>query len=98
VADTGIPFSYLLVLFQDTLGGLPDARVAADYSAAADEPSYPILADLTASVLEATPYEGHALPGKCILGPDLVLLDCRSGGDEDDWAFELIEAHAAAHE
>ena len=54
------------------------------------------MADLTAEVLEATPYNGNGLPGKCILSPEMELLDCRSGGDEDDWAFDIIKAHAAA--
>ena len=54
------------------------------------------MADLTASVLEATPYHGDALPGKCILTPGMQLLECRQGGDEDDWAFDIIKAHAAA--
>ena len=67
-----------------------------DYWEAADEPSFPVMADLTAEVLEATPYDGNALPGKCILSPEMQLLDCRSGGDEDDWAFDIIKAHAAA--
>jgi hypothetical protein len=54
------------------------------------------MADLTASVLEATPYTGNVLPGKCILTPDMKLLECRNGGNEDDWAFDMIKAHAAA--
>ena len=78
------------------MGGLPDAEIAVDYWEAAEEPSFPVMADLAASVLEATPYTGNALPGKCILTPEMELLDCRSGGDEDDWAFDIIKAHDAA--
>ena len=55
-----------------------------------------MLADPKAAVLDATPYKGLALPGKCILTPEMEMLDCRQGGNEDDWAFDIIKAHAAA--
>ena len=54
------------------------------------------MADTTAEVLNATPYAGFALPGKCVLSPEMEMLDCRQGGDEDSWAFDIIKAHAAA--
>ena len=54
------------------------------------------MADTTAEVLNATPYQGNALPGKCILSPDMEMIECRQGGNEDDWAFDIIKAHAAA--
>jgi len=54
---------------------------------------YPITADATDQVYDATPWTGAARPGKCAVSPDMVLLDCYVGED-DTIAFDAIKAHA----
>lgn len=52
------------------------------------------MADEDARVLDATPYTGNSLPGKCILTPEMKMLDCEAGRADDDWAFAKIEEDA----
>lgn len=90
-----IPFSYVVMLFQDVRGALPDEADAAAYWEAIGEPVFPVTVDPTAAMLDATPWEGSPLPGKCVMSPEMVMLDCYAG-DEDDDAFTLIAEDWAA--
>lgn len=72
--ESGIPFSYVIVLFQDAIGGAPDRDVAADYADVVDaRQRIPVLSDLDQAILDSTPYDGSPLPGKCVLSPDMEL-------------------------
>jgi hypothetical protein len=55
-----------------------------------------VTASLDQAIVDATPWDGKTLPGKCILSPGMVLLDCWTGHGDFDSAFDLIEVHAAA--
>ena len=94
-AHADIPFSYMIVLTQDQGGGLPDPIVAENYAEAVGNPDFPVLADPLAASIAATPWDGNTLPGKCVLTPEQVILDCFTG-DDDAPAFELIAADWAA--
>jgi hypothetical protein len=59
-----------------------------------NEPDVPITGDPDQQMFEATPYDGTDLPGKCVLSPDMEMLDCRAGEAEDEWAFDVIRDHA----
>ncbi len=93
--ESGIDFSYLLVIFQDTLGFTPEGKVAADYDAAIGSPGYPVMADVSGTSVEASPYDAEGVPGKCALTPDMVLLGCTTGHGASE-LYQLIEDHAAA--
>jgi hypothetical protein len=93
-AETGLPFSYIITLFQDENGDLPAPDDAFQYWAAVGEPDFPTTADTRAAILSATPYAGDVLPGKCVLGPRMEILACEPGQVEDDWAFEIIRQPA----
>jgi hypothetical protein len=95
VDETGIAFSYVLALFEDAQGNVPDAEDALSYWEVVDEPDVPITADPDGQMFDATPFDGSPLPGKCILSPTMEILECEEGEAEDDWAFEIIEEHAA---
>lgn len=87
-----IPFSYIAILHQDYAGGLPDPSVAGSYAEAIGDPDFPVLADPAAAIVDASPWTGDALPGKCVLTPQMEMLSCYIG-DDDEQAMELIVEH-----
>ncbi|MBX2802687.1 MAG: redoxin domain-containing protein [Myxococcales bacterium] len=94
--ETSIPFSYVITVFQDTMGAPPTRDVAADYADHVDARRVvPVLADVDQDLLVDTPYDGNALPGKCVLSPQMEMLDCYTGHGDDAEAFAMIEAHAS---
>jgi hypothetical protein len=44
-------------------------------------------------VLDATPWDGMARPGKCVLSPMMEMLYCYVGADDTD-ALDVIKMHA----
>lgn len=80
------------MLIGDAGGNPPDA---ADAKAYADdtEVTIPVMADATAQVVDFTPWSGNARPGKCVLSPEMVMLECYTGADNAQ-AFDAIKAHA----
>lgn len=95
VDRTGIPFHYTIVLFEDDLSQPPKAKDAVDYAETVDVYELPVLSSTDQGILTHTPYGGRTLPGKCILSPDMELLDCTEGHGDDAELFAAIEAHAA---
>jgi len=83
----------MVVLFQDTLGDLPDTTDAVDYALDIGSPTFPVTADPQARILEASPYDGASLPGKCVLSPEMEILDCYSS-NSDTRACDDIREHA----
>lgn len=98
MAETGIPFSYVIVLAENNYGGYPSGADASGYADLAGVgKSLPVLADLDQAVYTATPWDGNARPGKCVLSPKMEILWCGVGHGFDSEAFAMIEAHAAAN-
>jgi hypothetical protein len=95
-SSRGIPFSFLVVLHQGILGTAPEPDEAAQYAQDIGDPPYPVTASIDQAIVDATPWDGKALPGKCVLSSDMVLLDCWTGHGDFEAAFDLIEAHARA--
>ncbi|MBW2454151.1 MAG: hypothetical protein JRI68_06560 [Deltaproteobacteria bacterium] len=92
--ESGLDFSYLLVIFQDTLGFTPEADLAAIYHEGIGSPSYPVMADVSGTSVAASPYDATGVPGKCALTPDMVILGCTTGHGAAA-LYQLIEEHAA---
>jgi len=86
----------MIILTQDRSGNLPDPSVAARYADAIGSPTFPVTADPLAAVVDDSPWDGSVLPGKCVLSPEMVMLDCYTG-DDDAAALDLIAADFAAH-
>lgn len=94
-ADLGIEFSYIVALFQDVMGAPPDAEVAAEYAEVIGiDREIPVLSDRKQELLDVTPYDGETLPGKCVLSPEMELLDCTTGHGDDLDLIDGIRAHA----
>lgn len=93
-----IPFSYVIGLYEGNMPGtVPTAEVVAEYAKVAALPGgyIPVLADQSSSLLISTPYDGSAMPGKCVFSDTLEILGCYIS-DDDTEGFELIAAHVAS--
>ncbi len=95
IEATGVDFSYAVILFQSLIGGAPTVQEAADYWYDIGSPDYAVTSNQAVDILEATAYPGTPLPGKCVISPDMEILECRAGHGEDDWAADAINAHLA---
>lgn len=84
----------MIVLNEDSSGNPPGGDDAGKYASVV-KLNLPVLADGLGQVLQATPWDGAARPGKCALSPGMQMLHCYVGEDDTD-AFAAIEAHAAA--
>jgi hypothetical protein len=83
-------------VFQNSVGSPPEAQDAVDYAEALGDPDYPVVADPSEQVFSATGYDGSTLPGKCVLSPEMVMLECTSGHGNED-LFEAIVEHASSN-
>ncbi|MEJ7728559.1 MAG: hypothetical protein WKG00_05040 [Polyangiaceae bacterium] len=83
----------MIVLNEDPSGAPPGGDDAGKYAAAV-KVSIPVLADGLGQLLQKTPWDGAARPGKCVLSPRMEMLRCYVGEDDTD-GFAAIEAHAA---
>jgi len=93
VAETGIDFSFVVIIFEDVTWQVPDAEEAADYHEAIGEPAFPVLSDIYEGALGATPYDGSSLPGTCILTPEMEILECTTGHGMSS-LLEAVQEHA----
>jgi hypothetical protein len=88
-----LPLSYVVVLSENANGGFPSGTDAQAYADVLGLKGFPVTADLDQRVLVATPWTGLSRPGKCVLSPDMVMIDCYVG-DDDTRGFAAIRAHA----
>ncbi len=51
----------------------------------------PVLGDGAKASVAATPYDEAARPGKCVLSPEMVILTCYAG-ENDEQGFDAIIA------
>ena len=86
-----VPMGYVVVLFESRTGALPDGDEAVFYDGAMNNPGdVPVLSDEAAAILDATPYAGTTLPGRCVLSPQMEILDCKTGHGNDTELYTLI--------
>jgi len=89
-AETGIDFSYLVVIFESATGDPARPEDAAPYAEVIGDPEIPVLSDPGVAMVAATPFDGKELPGKCLLSPEMEILSCWTGHDNDDDALDII--------
>ena len=90
-----MPFSFLVVVFENTGGQPADGETALDYWAGMGEPDLAVLGDGGHQVIELTPWEGQYLPGKCAFTPEMEILGCYTGHGNAE-PFAAILEHAAS--
>jgi len=83
----------VVVLTENANGGHPTGGDAQAYADVLGLKGFPVTVDVDQRVLVSTPWDGLARPGKCVLSPDMVMLDCYVG-DDDTRGFAAIRAHA----
>ena len=83
------------MLFESVDSGTTLASESAAYHEVIGAPGFPVLADVNSSSLALTPYDGAALPGKCVLTPEMEILECIVSHDSTE-LLALIEQHAAS--
>jgi hypothetical protein len=88
-----VDFSYAIILFQDGAGNAPNPDNGEDYWLDVNEPPFPVLANEAQDILDATPYDGSVLPGKCVVSPAMEIIECDHGHHPDDWAADAILSH-----
>jgi hypothetical protein len=96
INDEGIPFQYVLTIFEDVMGNRPptDPGLSAAYAEEVEiERELPVTTDLVGTLLESVPFE-DTLPNKCIVTPELELLYCWSAVDNEE-GFEAMRADFA---
>ena len=91
VEETGIPFSYMIVLYEDIHANAPDGADATAYAEEVSAELIPVLSSLDQTIMTATPWDPMVLPGKCLLSPDLTILDCKTGHGDDEEYFDIIQ-------
>jgi len=98
-ATSDIPFSYMIILAQDTGGVAPDGGDAFDYMNVVDVGhDVPVLSDINQKSVSDTSWDGRALPGKCVVSPEMEILDCYTGHGDDEEAFALIRQHYSEYQ
>ena len=96
-AEAGVDLGYVIVIWDDFMGEAPEPDVSVRYAEGIKVgQQIPVFADTTEAVLSHTPYDGEDLPGKCLLSPELELLHCWVGHDNDADAWQIASAHALA--
>lgn len=83
--------SYIVVLFENQSGGMPDAEDAAEYAKETGS-SYPVTADVDRAIFGAMP-TFPSIPMKCVLSPRMRILECYSEHD-DELGMAAIADHA----
>lgn len=83
----------MIGLTEDAVGGAPTATDSAKYAEVLGLTGYPVTADVAQKLIDVTPWDGKARPGKCVLTPTMQMLKCYVGED-DTAAYEAIIADA----
>jgi hypothetical protein len=82
----------MVILFENNAGMPPDGSVAETYADELGNPQIPIVADPSKEILISTPWADSSLPGKCILTPEMEILECYTGHGNET-AFDVVLDH-----
>jgi hypothetical protein len=92
-ADIAVEF--MIIIFENNAGLPPDGSVAESYAAELGDPQIPVVADPAKQILNSTPWGDTSLPGKCILTPEMEILECYTGHGNET-AFDAVLDHFGA--
>ena len=94
IAETGLPFSFLFVIYEGASGNPAQVDDAINYSVTIGEPQFPVLADSEGNLAVITPLTQITHPELCAFTPELEILNCYAGHDKYQEAFKDIREHA----
>ncbi len=81
-SEYSVDIQPMIVLFESRTAGPPAAADAIAYAAEIDAGPVPVFADTAQEALQRLPYDGHTLPGVCLLDAEMRIVTCRSGQDQ----------------
>jgi hypothetical protein len=88
----GIGLEFMVIIFENNAGMPPDGAVAESYASELGYPQIPVVADPSKEILVSTPWADSSLPGKCILTPEMEILECYTGHGNET-AFDVVLDH-----
>ena len=94
VAETGLDFSFIFVLYEGASGNPAVVEDVINYAETIGSPSFPVLADGNGSISDATPMTQFTHPQMCALTPELEIISCYSGHGGYEDALSDIRDHA----
>lgn len=71
-------------------GDPPDGAYVALYADQTNIGEIPVLADPDKAVVAAADYDEVSRPGKCVLSPEMVILACYDGENDDEGFAAII--------
>jgi len=94
IAETGLDFSFMFVIFAGFLGYEATEEDCAEYAEHIGNPDFPVFADGEKRLHDATPMNGESHPEVCAIGPDMTILECWSGHGSVETALDKIRETA----
>ena len=73
----------MVALYEGVLDPVPEGEEIAAYAEHIGSEGMPVLGDLTGTLIEASGWDGSSMPGQCVLAPDMTMLDCYTGEDDE---------------
>ncbi len=73
---------------------VPTEDDAALYADAIASVSLPVMADPHQAMIDASGWDGTSMPGLCVLAPDMTMLDCWAGEDDERAKAAILAHHA----
>ncbi|MAA80645.1 MAG: hypothetical protein CL916_15420, partial [Deltaproteobacteria bacterium] len=94
IAETGLDFQFLLVLYENASGYPATPEDGLAYAQSIANPDFPVFVDGEDMVVGATPLTNNSRPEMCVLSPDLEIVGCYTGYDGHENALNEIKTHA----
>lgn len=94
IAETGLDFQFLLVLYENASGYPATPEDGLAYAQSIENPDFPVFVDGEDLVVGATPLTNNSRPEMCVLSPDLEIVGCYTGYDGHENALNEIKNHA----
>jgi len=82
----------MLALYEGVRDPIPSGEEMMSYAEYIGAEFMPVLGDQSGRLIEASGWDGNSMPGQCVLAPDMTMLDCYTGED-DEYAAALIDEH-----
>ena len=87
-------FSFLFALYEGGSGNPATEADAQAYATQLNITQFPVMADGSFLLPNATPMQANVHPQTCILGPDMTILHCVKGHNAVPGLLDTIKTHA----
>ena len=92
--ETGLDFSFLFALYEGGSGNPATAEDVEAYAEIIGDPSFPVFADGSQTIVDSTPMTQNTHPEMCALTPDMALIACDDGHNGYRDMLDAIREHA----